>query len=216
MKILSDLINYIICPGKVGKSFSDVQLEISFKNVLLRILLFLIIPTAGLSWTLIYSIVGSQNLTIMLLYNEDVAVLGTLVPIWLLELTLVWIILLFFWFIPVLITWGINVLIPENRESSLKKQLGLHLMSSTGVFSLYYLFLPIAFLLIPTGASFFSGMKSIEDTVYSIGFLITFIFQFIFLAIISKNFFQKGFWPSLLSSLIIFSIMIYLLFILFS
>ncbi|MFX0099800.1 MAG: hypothetical protein ACFFCS_09465 [Candidatus Hodarchaeota archaeon] len=203
---LEELPRSLFSPGKIGKWYgirSMESMEVPASKILLRFFFSILIPSFGLSWILLYTIVGGKNFTLVLQYNDPILVLDVEIPVIVVFLALAAIVLVGFWFIPSMIFYLINMVRPTNHIKPLAKQFKNYLPSSMACFNIYYVFMPITFILMTSGATFFHGMRTNEDIIFTIGLLISLILQFLILAITSKNYFRKGFVTSLISSIII-------------
>lgn len=203
---LEELSRSLVSPGKIGKWYGTnlmESFELPTNRIIVRFLFSVLVPSFGLSWILLYTLVGGKNFTLVLQYNDPIIVLDVEIPVMLVFLAVAAIVLLVFWFIPSMIFYGVNLMRPVNRVKPLSRLFKNYLPSSMACFNIYYLFMPLAFILMSSGATFFHGMRTGEDIIFTIGLLISLIVQFLILAIVSKNYFRRGFITSLVSSIII-------------
>jgi hypothetical protein len=178
-------------------------MELTATEILTRFFISLLIPSFGLSWILLYTLVGGTNFTLALQYNDPIMILDLKVPLIVVFIALVAIVMVAFWLIPTMIFYFVNTTRPSNRVKPLSKLFKNYLTSSMSCFSIYYIFIPIAFILMISGATFFYGMRTNEDIIFTISLVISLILQFLILGVVSKNYFKKGFITSLISSIII-------------
>lgn len=213
MKILQDTGFALLAPGKIGKRFQDITTRLSLQDWISKFAYFIMFPTIGISWVFLYAFSGGSSFKLHVIYGIPVDLGFILVHPIPFMLTFTGLLTLFAWLFPSLVFFCINVTFPANRARSIEikgnrngkdyKSRGTHLANFLAAtmpcFSVYFLLLPIAFWTMATGATLFWGMRTIPDIVFTISLGTCLAFQFVILTVISKNYFTKGLFPSIIS-----------------
>ncbi|MHA1370142.1 MAG: hypothetical protein ACTSRA_10555 [Promethearchaeota archaeon] len=210
--VFIELARVFYRPGLVGKNAKFENHEFKFHELITRFVTFLLIPSLALGWILLYALLGPDNFMLYIQMNSPISFLNFEMPIIATLIIIAAIVVFLFWFTSTIFFFVFNILIKANRK---EKRLFINYLAAAMVsFSCHYVFITIALWLMVTRATFFWGMRTTEDTIFTISLLISLFFELLVKFFISKNYFQKGFITSILAlfvyAAVFISIMIWL------
>ncbi|MHA1997451.1 MAG: hypothetical protein ACTSU9_04975 [Promethearchaeota archaeon] len=197
--LFEDIPRTFFSPGNVGRSLRCENKRLSTGEILARIALHLMFPSFMISWILLYSLTGGSNFTMFLTFNVPISIFEHPISLSLLLLFIVGLVISIFWLFPAGLSFFINIAFPKNRKKPMGKLSGNYFVASMSSFNIYYPFILVSLVLMTSKATFFQGMRTMEDIVFTVSLATSLIVELISLSIITKNYFSKGFWPMMVS-----------------
>ncbi|MEX2682161.1 MAG: hypothetical protein Q6373_011205, partial [Candidatus Sigynarchaeota archaeon] len=108
-----------------------------------------------------------------------------------------------FRFVPTALFFAFNAAIPANRRDVKKGFFGNFIAAASPSFGIHLAFLAVSFWLMTSQATFFWGMRTTEDTIFTITLLVSLVLQIASLFVTSKNYFARGLGGSVAALLVI-------------
>jgi hypothetical protein len=202
MTIMEDLARAFYAPGRVGKAFKSPEKPLSPAALVTRISVLVLLPALGFGWVLLYALAGGTafSLTLQAGAAIDLGFISlqpaVLVPV------LAALVLGAFWFLPTVLFFGINAAVPANRQNTKGGFFGRFVAATSSSFGIHYAFLALTFWIMTSQATFFWGMRTIEDTIFSTALLASLVLQLTSMFVMSKNYFSHGLGGSIVALLV--------------
>ncbi len=203
MTTMEDLARAFYAPGQVGKEFGSPGALATPTGIATRVVLFVGLPAIGFSWVLLYSLAGATSFTLTMQYGATVDLDIIAMQPFLLLPVLAGIVAGAFWFIPTALFFAFNAALPANRRDVRKGFFGNFVAAASPSFGIHLAFLALSFWLMTSQATFFWGMRTTEDTIFTIALLVSLVLQLASLFVTSKNYFARGLGGSVAALLVI-------------
>ncbi len=194
---MSSLGQALAAPGLLGSRWKEPVDGFSPGSMLFPLLAFVALPSLGFAWVLLYTVTSPASFLLVLQHATEIDLLGTGWNPYLLLFPLGGIVTLMFWFVPSLFMFTFNFCKQANRKGPGKLFCTRFFAGASYCFGIHLPFLTLSFLLMATRATFFWGMRTVEDVVFTIALLVSLGVQLASQVIFSKNYFARGFLPSL-------------------
>ena len=215
MKPFSSLVQGFIAPGRVGS-----ELRVAKKppavGIASIVLVHLAIPALGLAWVVSYALMKPSHFLLSWMYNEPYTGFGVSLPPLALIAILAGILMLLTWFLPAAILFGFNALPATRQGTRPPRAFSSVLLATMPSFAIHHAFLTLAFWLMTSGVRFFWGMRTMEDTLFSIALLVSLAWSLGSMTIAVKNVFGKHNVPSVLGIVTYVVLLVALFAVLFS
>jgi hypothetical protein len=185
-------------------------------TVATRVAVLVLLPALGFGWVLLYALAGATSFSQTLRYGVAVDLEFATVQPALLVPVLAGLVAGVFWFVPTALFFAFNAALPANRRDVKKGFFGNFVAATSSSFGIHFAFLALSFWLMTSQATFFWGLRTTEDTVFTVALLVSLVLQLASLFVTSKNYFARGLGGSVAALLVIAAAMTALLYLLLS
>lgn len=176
----------IVAPGKAGKARATAALPPAGEVVSI-VALALAMPGLGLGWILSYSLLGPSTFLLAWVYLTPVDVLGIVMSPPLLLLVLAGLVVALTWFLPVILLFAFTAMSPAARLAPRPGRFRRFLLATIPSYAVHLLFIIVVSWLVPSGVTFFHGMRTVEDSIFTIALVASLGYSLASMTIAARN-----------------------------
>ncbi|MBN2152545.1 MAG: hypothetical protein JW839_13920 [Candidatus Lokiarchaeota archaeon] len=216
MNPFEDLARAFYAPGRLGRDLGSPGAHAPPAELATRIVLFVGLPAVGFGWVLLYALVGATSFTLSLQFGEPVDLDFVTMEPFLLVPALAGLVAGAFWLIPTALFFAFNAALPANRREVREGFFCNFVAATSPSFGIHLAFLALSFWLMTSQATFFWGLRTVEDAVFTMALLTSLALQLASLFVTSKNYFARGLGGSIAALIVIVTALVALLYTLLS